>query len=395
MNLLEGVVMKKKILIVHLSMVIGGVEKVLLSLLDYIDYEMYSVDLYLRYGGGALQSQINPNVNIIILEDLSSVFKVDEKQGIIQKISRKALGIERYYYGMFRKFFVDEYDISISFQGLDKLCDLFAGVSPAKKKFIWVHGDFYALSLYLDWFKRTFDIDKYKYDLFDKVICVSESSKESFLKLHNASEVDYIWNFINDKLVLALANEEPKVKLTGSYKIVFVGRFVHDKNLGMLIEALNKVKNKDYVFMMYLIGNGPLLDEVKSQVERLDLNKNIVFLGELHNPYPVMKQADLLVLPSRNEGFPTVLLESLVLSVPFVVTDVCGSRDIAHSVAPTGASILVKSSVEDLEEGIIEAMSGRVSKMFSFNGESYNLEVMRKFEKVILSDEYESMIGGD
>ena len=57
--------MKKKILILHFNMELGGAESSLLGLLDTFDYDRYSVDLFLYAHEGGLMSLINPNVNIL------------------------------------------------------------------------------------------------------------------------------------------------------------------------------------------------------------------------------------------------------------------------------------------------------------------------------------------
>ena len=57
--------MKKKILIVSSSLTTGGLEKCLVNLCDYLDYERYEVDLYLFNEGRALLPKLNPNVTLL------------------------------------------------------------------------------------------------------------------------------------------------------------------------------------------------------------------------------------------------------------------------------------------------------------------------------------------
>src|SRR5207245_6286319 len=58
----------------------------------------------------------------------------------------------------------------------------------------------------------------------------------------------------------------------------------------------------------------------RSQRE-LHLESCVRFVGLRRNPYPFIKHADLLVLPSRNEAFPNVVLEAIALGTPVVATN--------------------------------------------------------------------------
>lgn len=378
----------KKIMIVHDKMVIGGVERVLISLLNGLDYSKHKIDLYLKESGGEFFKDIPESVNVYILNEEIPMFKNGEKNNIYEKVLRRIVGIKNFYYSRFKKSYRQKkYDVSISFQGLSKLLDLFAGVAPAKKKLIWCHGDFLALSEYTSWFKRTFNIDKYKYKFFDKLIGVSKTSSNNFLKLYGEEyNVDYLWNRIDYDRVLKKSKEEPNVVLAGKYNIVFIGRLVDDKAVHLLVEAHLKLVEEKFNIKTYIVGDGPNYKQIEEMIGKNNLQDSLKMLGLKTNPYNILSQADLLVLPSRNEGFPTVLIESLVLGIPFVTTNVCGASDIHNYIAPKGSSILVEKNVDSIKSGIIEAYNGKIKKGYKFNAENFNAEIDKKFIKLIKGD---------
>lgn len=72
---------------------------------------------------------------------------------------------------------------------------------------------------------------------------------------------------------------------------------------------------------LHFVGSGPLEASLKERVAELGLTAQVHFYGYLPNPYPILRQCDLALVPSRYEGFPNVALEALALGVPLLMTD--------------------------------------------------------------------------
>lgn len=89
-----------------------------------------------------------------------------------------------------------------------------------------------------------------------------------------------------------------------------------------------------------IVGDGPDRAELEQQVARLGLGERVTFWGTLTNPYGVMGDADLVILPSEWEGFGLVALEAAALGRPFIGTDVPGLGDLCRllgqRVVPSG-----------------------------------------------------------
>lgn len=72
---------------------------------------------------------------------------------------------------------------------------------------------------------------------------------------------------------------------------------------------------------LVIIGEGQLREQYEKMSRDLNLEHQVVFKGALQNPFPYYKKALFTVLTSKNEGFPTVLLESLACATPVVAYD--------------------------------------------------------------------------
>ena len=111
-------------------------------------------------------------------------------------------------------------------------------------------------------------------------------------------------------------------------RIINIGRFVDQKDQITFLKALNLIKHK-IDFEAILIGKGN--DEVmlKNFINKNKLKNKIKLVNFVENPYPILREAELLVLSSKFEGLPNVLLEAQVLK-KFIISSNCptGPREI-------------------------------------------------------------------
>jgi glycosyltransferase involved in cell wall biosynthesis len=115
--------------------------------------------------------------------------------------------------------------------------------------------------------------------------------------------------------------------------ILFVGNLVPVKGLDVLIDALEQVACAALRFQCAIVGDGPLKGELQSRIEALGLGGRVRLVG----PIPLeqlphwYRSADLLVLPSRSEGVPNVLLEAAACGTPCIASRVGGIPEVVHS----------------------------------------------------------------
>jgi glycosyltransferase involved in cell wall biosynthesis len=106
--------------------------------------------------------------------------------------------------------------------------------------------------------------------------------------------------------------------------IACVGRLVPLKNQALALDAVARVPEAALV----LLGEGPLLDELRGRAGQNGLRDRVVFAGLRSDARAVIGAADAVVMPSRSEGLPLAALEALAAGAPLVATDVRGLREL-------------------------------------------------------------------
>jgi len=114
---------------------------------------------------------------------------------------------------------------------------------------------------------------------------------------------------------------------SSQFTFIHVGMFRPQKNHALLLKSFAKIQH--LAVELWLIGKGDLEEELKQQVELLNISEKVHFLGFTTNPYQYMALADCMVLSSDFEGAPNVLSEGLVCGLPIISTDCpSGPREI-------------------------------------------------------------------
>ena len=142
-----------------------------------------------------------------------------------------------------------------------------------------------------------------------------------------------------------------------SQVLIGVGRLTRQKDFATLIQALRSVRESRPARLL-LLGEGEERSALESLCSRLGIRSAVDFVGFQANPYAWMRRSDLLVLSSRWEGYPLVLLEALALGGRIVATDCpSGPREILKRfqcglLCPVG-------DVSQMASAIHEALDGR------------------------------------
>lgn len=330
--------MKKKILILHFNMELGGAESSLLGLLDTIDYDRYSVDLFLYAHEGGLMTLINPHVNVLPevkeYKALTESIKQNFAQGLFRigmaratakvksALSRGALHYGHNYKQYFHKLCVPylpdipgNYDLAISFN--DPHYIIGKKVS-AKVKMSWFHTDASRMD-FCD------DIEREMWGMSDYVVNVSEECKDAFDKKHcyltNRSIV--IENILSKSFVENRSNAfftEEEMPRDGSIRLLSIGRFSNPKNFDNVPDICRRILEAGLDIKWYLIGYGGDEPLIRQRIAEAGMEDRVIILGKKENPYPYIKACDLYVQPSRYEGKAVTVREAQMLCKPVVIT---------------------------------------------------------------------------
>lgn len=153
----------------------------------------------------------------------------------------------------------------------------------------------------------------------DKLLTVSESFRtyvSPYIK--HAELIKVIPNGFDEKRFKPIAHENAVPQL------ITVCRLVPAKGLDILLHACAELKKNGYPFVLHIIGDGPIREELEQLAVELDLYDDIIFYGYMLHPEEFMPFFDIFVLPSRAEAFGSVFAEAALCWLALVGTNVGG-----------------------------------------------------------------------
>ncbi len=193
---------------------------------------------------------------------------------------------------------------------------------------------------------------RHLYPKADKLICISNKMLDDYYKMFSAPvNSTVIYNPYEVDTVLSASIEEvsefefrPEKKY-----LVTVGRLIPLKRFNDIILVLAKLPEN---IELILLGDGELMDALKSLASELSLKNRVHFLGQVSNPFKFVKQCDLFISTSETEGFPNVLIEAMLCKTAVISTDcTSGPREI---LAPkTDIKNLLHGKLEQASHGIL------------------------------------------
>jgi glycosyltransferase involved in cell wall biosynthesis len=143
------------------------------------------------------------------------------------------------------------------------------------------------------------------------------------------------------------AEFDPIVKAEDATDVVYVGEFRHIKGADLLIDAVAQLRAGGKPVTLTLAGDGEESDSLKAQVQRLGLADAVRFIGHVKARYGFSK-GSLLVVPSRGDSMPYVVIEAAAAGIPMVAANVGGIPEIFGShtdalFAPNSAAAMAKA----------------------------------------------------
>jgi N-acetylgalactosamine-N,N'-diacetylbacillosaminyl-diphospho-undecaprenol 4-alpha-N-acetylgalactosaminyltransferase len=147
------------------------------------------------------------------------------------------------------------------------------------------------------------------------IVTVSRAIEDKVKTLYRYNNVSTIYNPI------AIENDSTELQI--NFPFIFgIGRMKNNvKQFDHLIKAYKNTIAREHNIKLLLAGDGVHKKELKVLVDKENLSEDVLFLGQVAQPNVYFRKALFTGLTSKNEGFPNVLLESLVNATPVVAYD--------------------------------------------------------------------------
>lgn len=200
----------------------------------------------------------------------------------------------------------------------------------------------------------------------DNVTDFFKITKDKIRIIYNAVDVfDGNYNAVDE-----IRNEKNK----GKFIVLNSARLHPQKGMQYYIEAAEILLNKGLNISFFVVGDGPLHDEIIELVKTKGLGEDIHFLGYRKDIKNVISQVDLLVLTSIYEGLPLTPMEAFSVHKAVVGTNIDGTREvIEHNVN----GLLAESKNPESIAGCIEKLYYDEKLLHQYNEAAYSTYITK------------------
>ena len=316
---------KKKIKIlfyIHSFIKFGGAERVLITIIQKLDREIFDIYLIMAQNEGEYLSEIPKDINLIILNKYRTIYSIQKIAVLIKKIKPHIFfHIRSLILGLF----------SIYFR-----------IQSKKTKFVVREVIIPSLHNETETFPFLYNLGyKLIYPLFHKIICQSDDmindltnnykiKNEKIVKIHNPiRNIKY-----NEELKV---NKRKLLSDTKTINLLAIGRLTNQKGFDLLIESISYL---DESFRLTILGDGKLKKELKSISIKNQVNDRVEFVGFVNNTADYFLTANYFILSSRYEGLPNVIIEAMHFGLPVIALNCLGG--INEIVVPGLNGLIVK-----------------------------------------------------
>ena len=356
----------KELLIVNNNMKVGGVQKSLYNLLWSLDPQEYRITLLLFSRTGVYLDQLPEHVRVTEVDGSFRLF------GKSQKEYTGAEALQRGFLAVVSRFFgrdaavrlmlhrqpalPQRYDCAIAFLNNGSRDALYGGVQDfvlhcvdADRKVVFLHSD-YQLS------GANHPENNRMMEKFDLIAACSVGCRRRFVESmpHLAERCVAVPNCHRMEEILTLAEEQSVAYAEDAVHIVTVARMTPRKGVDRAIRAVAAARDRGIAAVLHILGNGPMWDDLQTLTQQLGVADAVVFHGEQSNPYPFIKQADLMLLSSYHEAAPMVIDEARCLGVPILSTEIISTKEM---VIEAGAGWVCANDQTALDEALYRVLT--------------------------------------
>lgn len=329
----------KELLIVNNNMKVGGVQKSLSNLLWSLDPAEYRVTLLLFSKCGAYLEDLPDTVQIIEETGSFRLFGKSQneysgwdacKRGVLAFISRLfGRGAAVRLLLTRQPALKGRYDCAIAFlnNGPNKV--FYGGAQDyvlhrveADRKVLFLHSDYQKSG-------SNYPANNRMLERFDVIAACSEGCRRAFAAAlpEQANRCVAVRNCHRYDQIRALAEQTPVTYEGDCLQAVAVARMTRRKGLDRAIRAVAAAKEAGLPMSLHILGDGPMRESLQALTKECALQDAVIFHGEQSNPYPYIKQADLMLLTSYHEAAPMVIEEARCLGVPVLSTEIISTKE--------------------------------------------------------------------
>lgn len=161
---------------------------------------------------------------------------------------------------------------------------------------------------------------------FSNIIGVSDSIiNEAIFKDKIKDKYRTIYNYVDKESIISKSKEKEYLE---KYDLFYIGRLNELKNPIEFIEIIKEIKKEKGNITAVIIGDGELKQRCEFKIKEYNLEKNITMLGFIDNPFPIIKNCKIGIMPSKVEGFGLTVIESMILNKPVLNSGVGGLKEI-------------------------------------------------------------------
>lgn len=332
----------------------------------------YQVDLFLYNPVGTLKERLCKKVNVIQPSWRFKALGAPLSQ-LVKQVSVKCVAF-KLFAALWTKLFDNElpiniaikhqaklegYDLAIAYHQEQRKKAIVSGFSrvvdrcvDAKRKVAWMHFDSDTIDLDSEFNNRF-------YEKMDKVVFVSRSLMNNFVNKHSqfSKKADYCYNFMLYDVMRSKSEEVQGTPFPADAFVCFSAcRLSEEKGLVRAIRSFAEVFNRNSDLFWFIAGDGPERENIERAIRENILDDRIILLGNQNNPYPYMKNADLVINVSFHEAAPMVFFESKALGTPVFATRTSSAEELLNNGVD---SFVCENSEQDLRDGLDWIMNNR------------------------------------
>lgn len=169
--------------------------------------------------------------------------------------------------------------------------------------------------------------DRWMYNQYKKIICISSKAEENLRTFHPKLKADILT--IENGIDVASFYQAPACqdlrKGSKPHVLIMVAGFRYQKDQDTLIRALSLLNKEQYE--LWLVGDGERRQALEQLTRELDLTENVRFWGIRTDIPTLLHTADIVVMSSHFEGLSLSSIEGMAVGKPFIASDVDGLHD--------------------------------------------------------------------